>query len=88
LARIADHLALCAAAIRFLPAADIVLFAGTATAAFSVPTAGFDSFRTLSQRALCARAILRRASGDISRVGWVVFWDAPEPLSDSTAEIA
>ena len=45
------HLALCAAAIRFLPAAEIVRF-GVAVFCFA-------------HRALCARLILRRAAADI-----------------------
>ena len=47
------HRALCAAAIRFLPAAEIVRF-GLAVLCFA-------------QRAFCARLILRRAAADMVR---------------------
>ncbi len=47
------HLALCAAAIRFLPAAEIVRF-GLAVLVFA-------------HRAFCARLILRRPAADIVR---------------------
>jgi hypothetical protein len=53
------HLALCAAAILFLPAAEIVRF----TIVMPVAT-GCDSFRVFAHRAFCAMLIRRRADAD------------------------
>ena len=70
------HLALCAAAIRFRPAADIVRF-------------GFGARPfTLAHRAFCASAIFRREAADIIRFGRLVSPVVPVPSKDSIAEIA
>lgn len=75
-------------AIFLREAADMVRFAGAVATVFPVPAAGFDSFLILSHLACCASAILCREAAEIFRVGWFVFWDVPEPFSDSIAEIA
>ena len=81
-ARIFAHRARCAAAILFLPAADIVCLPrfdaiGTTLCAFA-----------LAHRARCACAILRREAADTIRVGRPDLRDAPVPSKDSIIEIA
>jgi hypothetical protein len=81
-ARIFAHLARCAAAILFLPAAEIVRLArfdaiGMTLCAF-----------ILAHRARCARAILRREAADTMWVARVDLRDTPEPFKDSITEIA
>jgi hypothetical protein len=70
------HLALCAAAILFLPAAEIVRF-GFAARPFA-----------FAHRARCARAILRREAADTIRVGRPDLRDTLVPFKDSITEIA
>jgi hypothetical protein len=70
------HLARCAAAIRFLPAAEIVRF-------------GFGAWPfAFAHRAFCACAILRRETADTMRVGRLDLRDTPVPFKDSITEIA
>ena len=56
------HRTLCAAAILFLPAAEIVRV--RFTGADAVAAAGFDSFRACAHRFFCARLIRLRADAD------------------------
>jgi hypothetical protein len=61
------HLARCAAAILFLPAADIVRLAGAELVVLPADI-DYERPRTLAHRARCARAILRRETEDTIRV--------------------
>jgi hypothetical protein len=63
-----------AAAIRFLPAADIVRLGFGACCPF-----------TFAHRAFCASAIFRREAADTIRFGWYVFWDIPVPFITRSA---
>jgi hypothetical protein len=80
------HLALVAAAILFLPAADMARFAGAGAVVFAAPPA--DPFPALAHRALCACAIFLREATDTIRVGRVDSRDTPVPFKDSITEIA
>jgi hypothetical protein len=84
----AAHLARCAAAILFLPAAEIVCLAEADPTNFAT-NVGCDCFRTLAHRAFCASAILRLEATDIIRIGWAVLLGAAAPASfkDSIPEI-
>ena len=85
-ARSFAHRAFCAAAILFLPAAEILRLAG-ADPVFAA-SIGCEFFRILAHLAFCARAILRREARDINRFGWAVLLDAaPVPFRDSIPEI-
>jgi len=74
-----------AAAILFLPAADMTRFTGAESdTAFS----GCDPFPALAHLAFCANAIFRREAAEIIRFGWFAFRDTPEPFKDSITDIA
>jgi hypothetical protein len=73
----------CAAAIFFLPAAEIVRFTSPKPVAFADPAPGCDAFRVFAHRAFCACAIFRREAADIVRVGWLALRDVPAPFKDS-----
>jgi hypothetical protein len=84
-ARIFAHLARCAAAIRFLPAAEILRLGADPT---NFATTGCDPFRILAHRAFCASAIFRRDAADMIRFGWVVLLGTgDDPFKDSIPEI-
>jgi hypothetical protein len=80
------HLALCAAAILFLPAADMVRLAGAELVVFRADI-DCERPRTFAHRACCASAILRRAAEDTIRVGRPDVRDTPVPFKDSIPEI-
>ena len=63
-------------------------FAGADPFVFAAPTAGFVSFLIFAHLAFCACAIFLREAAEITRTGWFVFWDDPEPFSDSITKIA
>jgi hypothetical protein len=78
-----------ASAIFLRATADMVWsFAGADPVVVAALTPGFDSFRTLAQRAFCACAIFIRDAAEITRVGWFVFPDVPVPFNDSMTDIA
>jgi len=86
-ARTFAHLALCAAAIRFLPAAEILRLAGAEPVDFAT-SVGFDCFRTDAHRAFCAKLIRLRADADNVCFGLVALPDAaPAPFNDSIPAI-
>jgi hypothetical protein len=58
------HLARCAAAILFLPAAEIVRFTIVKPVVFAKTAAGCDPFRAFAHRFFCARLMRLRASAD------------------------
>jgi hypothetical protein len=82
------HLARCAAAILFLPAAEMVRFTGAEPGVLATFAAGCEPFPALAHLALCACAIFSREAADIVRFGWFVLKDIPEPFNDSITEIA
>jgi hypothetical protein len=61
---ILTHRARCAAAILFLPAAEIVRSTIVKPVAFADGGPGCDPLRALAHRAFCARLIRLRASAD------------------------
>jgi hypothetical protein len=65
-----------------------VRLAGTDPLVFAAAATGCDPFRTFIHLAFCACAIFRREAADITRFGWFVFRDVPEPFNDSITEIA
>jgi len=82
------HLALVAAAILFLPAADMTRFTGAEPVVFAAPAAGCDPSPALAHLALCACAIFRREAAEIIRFGWLALRYDPVPFNDSITEIA
>jgi hypothetical protein len=88
-ARNAAQRACEAAAILFLPAAEILCFAGDEPVDFATTAIGCDFFRRPAHRAFCASAIFRREAADIIRFGWIALLGtaAPLPFRDSIPEI-
>ena len=62
-----------AAAILFLPAAEIVRvrFTGAEAAVFAEPADGCGPFLSAAHLLFCAAAILRREAAEIIRFGWL-----------------
>jgi hypothetical protein len=77
-----------AAAILFLPAAEIVRLPFRGAKGVVLAVASPEPFRAFAHLAFCASAILRREAAEMIRFGWLVLRDVTEPFNDSITVIA